>query len=233
MTATTRLQLAAWKRRATHRHQVLAALAPKVKAHPYRYRNAVARYTKLAAIADAKVRQLSVPVVPVVKRKPTLGELAWAALTPLLGIIERGGNNHGPDVERIIHANDGTAGEPWCGDTVAYAFRRAGSKVVQRAWAAVRLLGFLTGMRVVAASAARLGDIICFPWDHTGLFGWWADAHGHPVPQHQATHFVTREGNTSTSGAMQSDSRTGGDGLYQKLHPISHAAGARFVRVLR
>jgi hypothetical protein len=68
----------------------------------------------------------------------------------LIGVMEQGGNNVGPVVTELIRENGGAGPEPWCGDFVAHCYRKAGSKMVTRSWAAVRLLGWLTGMRVLS-----------------------------------------------------------------------------------
>lgn len=136
----------------------------------------------------------------------------------LVGVVEQGGNNIGPMVSKIIRANGGTPGEAWCGDFVAYCYRAAGSKVVQRAWAAVRFLGFLTGMKIV--KAPKQGDIVCYKFDHTGLFYKWLEG----------GYFLAIEGNTGSSGAV-SDSSGGGDGVKIKKRHISQVS--RFVEVLR
>lgn len=145
---------------------------------------------------------------------------ALAEMEKLVGIMEVGGNNVGRQVLRIIRANGGTGPEAWCGDTVAFAYRAAGSKVVQRGWAAVRLLGFLTGMKVISAADAKPGDIVCFKFDHTGML------------RRKVSFGIieTIEGNTGASGAV-SDSKTGGDGVYIKRRSTSLVA--RYVRVTR
>jgi hypothetical protein len=91
------------------------------------------------------------------------------ASAKLVGIMEVGGNNMGQAVLSLIRENGGTGPESWCGDFDAHCYRHAGSKVVQRGWAAVRFLGFLTGMKIVSARDAMPGDIVCFTFDHTGL----------------------------------------------------------------
>jgi hypothetical protein len=145
---------------------------------------------------------------------------ALGQMTKLVGIMEIGGNNTGRQVLEIIRANGGTSPEAWCGDTVAWAYRHAGSKVVQRGWAAVRLLGFLTGMKIVSRADALPGDIVCFKFDHTGILR----------RKISATEDETIEGNTGRAGAV-SDSRTGGDGVYIKRR--STGLVARYVRVTR
>lgn len=145
---------------------------------------------------------------------------ALAEAEHLVGVMEVGGNNMGTEVLRLIRENGGTGPESWCGDFDAHCYRHAGSKVVQRAWAAVRFLGHLTGMRIVSFQDALPGDIVCYTFDHTGILrrklgnGW----------------IETVEGNTGRIGAV-SDSRTGGDGVYIKRRQIGLVS--RFVRVTR
>lgn len=145
---------------------------------------------------------------------------ALAEARKLVGIMEVGGNNMGQSVLEIIRANGGTGPEAWCGDTVAWIYRKAGSKVVQRAWAAVRWLGFLTGMKVVGVRQMLPGNIVCYTFDHTGVFVDYCNSVGTPMPASQATHIKAIEGNTGRAGAV-SDSSTGGDGVYEKIRPIN------------
>jgi hypothetical protein len=121
----------------------------------------------------------------------------------LVGVMEQGGNNVGPTVTKIIRENGGGGPEPWCGDFVAYCYRHAGSKMVTRSWAAVSYLGWLTGMKVV--SSPQPGAIVIYTFSHTGLF----------KSRVAPGTIDTVEGNTGASGAV-SDSRTGGDGVYEK-----------------
>lgn len=147
----------------------------------------------------------------------TMGARALKVARSLVGVMEQGGNNNGPVVAKIIRANGGVVGEAWCGDFVAYCYRGAGSKVVQRAWAVVARLGFLTGMS--RTGSPRPGDIVCFSFDHTGMF-----------VKDSGASITTIEGNTGRSGAV-SDSKTGGDGVYIKLRNKSLVS--RYVRVTR
>ena len=160
-----------------------------------------------------------VPKVAMVKPAP-LSERAYNVAKTLIGVMEQGGNNAGPMVSKIIHENDGSGPEPWCGDFMAYVYRHAGSKVVQRAWAAVRFLGFLTGQQIV--KEPKRGDIVCYEFDHTGMFVRWVN---------KATgEFEAIEGNTTATGAV-SDSSTGGDGVYLKRRNRSQVS--RWVHVIR
>lgn len=134
----------------------------------------------------------------------SLADKALEIAKGLVGIMEEGGNNQGEMVGKIIRANDGEVGEPWCGDFVSYCYRLAGSKAVQRAWASVYLLGSgLTG--ITRVSDPRPGDLVRFTFDHVGLF----------VRDMGNGQIETIEGNTGASGAV-SDSTTGGDGVYRK-----------------
>lgn len=136
----------------------------------------------------------------------------------LIGVMEQGGNNVGPTVSKIIRANDGELGEPWCGDFVAYCYRRAGSKAVTRLWASVYYLGVIGGL--TTTRNPKPGDIVRFTFDHTGLF----------EKDNGDGTITTIEGNTGASGAV-SDSATGGDGVYRKIRSKSLVANYR--RVLR
>jgi hypothetical protein len=152
------------------------------------------------------------------RRKPPLRLRALQEAEKLIGVMEKGGNNRGPEVERIIREGGGRVGDAWCGWFVATCYRRAGSKRVTWQWGAVRLLRGLVGIR--ATSNPRAGDLVRFTFDHVGIF----------VRNAHNGHIETIEGNTGVSGAV-SDSKTGGDGVYRKLRPKSlvrdylHVAG--------
>lgn len=164
----------------------------------------------------------------------TLRAKALVIMHGLLGVVEHGGNNHGPMVEKIIHLNGGVAGEPWCGDTLAYAYRLAGSKVVTRSWASVRMLGYLTGMVRLGVRKGKAGDILTYTFDHCGmLVGYYrqlplSGAYTHCNAK-DATHVRAIEGNTGMYGSV-SDSSSG-DGVHEKYRPIEQVS--RVVRVLR
>ena len=136
------------------------------------------------------------------KQLDTLQKRALRAADALVGVMEQGGNNTGPMVNKIIKANGGDIGEPWCGDLIAYCYMQAGSKAVTRSWASVRALSGVTGVKRVKTPQA--GDLVRFNFDHVGMY------------VKEAGMFIeTIEGNTGASGAV-SDSKTGGDGVYRK-----------------
>jgi hypothetical protein len=136
------------------------------------------------------------------KQLDTLQKRALRAADALVGVMEQGGNNTGPMVNKIIKANGGDIGEAWCGSFIAYCYMQAGSKAVTRSWASVRLLGGVQGVRKVKTPQA--GDLVRFNFDHVGMY------------VKEAGMFIeTIEGNTGASGAV-SDSKTGGDGVYRK-----------------
>jgi hypothetical protein len=139
-----------------------------------------------------------------IKRKTPIRLKALKIAEGLIGVMEQGGNNTGPIVDKIIRANGGAIGEPWCGDFVAYCYRLAGSKLVQRGWASVSMLGALFGIR--RTSSPRRGDLVRFTFDHVGMFD----------KDNGDGTITTIEGNTGASGAV-SDSATGGDGVYRKV----------------
>lgn len=138
----------------------------------------------------------------------------------LIGIMEHGGNNQGEAVMQIIRENGGTSPEPWCGNFCAKVYRDAGSNSVTRAWAAVRLLGGLAGLKVVGKRKGAAGDLIRFTFDHVGILEGYCDAQGNVRSASSASHVRTIEGNTGATGAV-SDSSTGGDGVYRKVRPLT------------
>jgi hypothetical protein len=141
----------------------------------------------------------------VARHTPTLlREKAYKAAVSQLGVMETGGNNSGVPLTRYIKTNQGTGPEPWCGDFVAWCYRQAGSKRVSRAWAAVRLLSGVLGVK--RTSKPQRGDLVRFTFSHVGIF----------VRDLGDGTIETIEGNTGASGAV-SDSSTGGDGVYRKL----------------
>lgn len=167
-----------------------------------------------------------------------LRERALANAKQLRGVLEKGGNNRGPVVDKIIRANDGTPGESWCGDFVAYVYRNAGSKAVSRSWAGVRWLGRVAGTLILPdVRSAKPGDILVYDFpggdpdsDHTGLLVHYSNGSGHRVDAKRATHVRAIEGNTGKDGAV-SDSTSGGDGVHTRLRPINQVK--RAVRVKR
>lgn len=149
-----------------------------------------------------------------------LAILALAEAKKLVGVREHGGNNRGTKVMEIIRANGGTGPEPWCGDFVAWCYRRAGSEAVTRSWAAVRLLGSLSGMKRIGKRDAVPGDIVRFTFDHTGIVEHYCDSAGRKVGADRATHMATIEGNTGSDGAA-SDSAGGGDGVHRRRRSLA------------
>lgn len=153
--------------------------------------------------------------------EPKLRVRAWNEMQKLidLKVTEQGGNNRGAWVERIIKANGGVPGEPWCGDTVAYCYLQAGATTVVRSWAAVRFLEKL----LTRVLRPKRGHVVIYTFDHTGMFKCWA-------PEKGSGYFWAGEGNTGNTGAA-SDSITGGDGVKLKLRHKSQVSSFR--RVLK
>lgn len=152
----------------------------------------VARYDKIRAA----IRRLIVPA-------PDLRTRALAEAEKQIGVMEVGGNNLGPDVERIIRFADGVAGEPWCVDFVIWSYGHAGSQVVKPGF--TRAVASMWTADLRRTTTPKPGDIVRFTFDHTGLF----------VRDLGNGEIETIEGNTGATGAV-SDSRTGGDGVYRK-----------------
>ena len=189
MSFSTEASLRSWERKVSWRRNRL--LAAK-RAHN------TARVKKWRASLKHAVWMVSVRK----KQLDTLQKRALRAADALVGVMEQGGNNTGPMVNKIIKANGGDIGEPWCGDFIAYCYRQAGSKAVTRSWASVRALGGIQGVKRVKTPQA--GDLVRFNFDHVGMY------------VKEAGMFIeTIEGNTGASGAV-SDSKTGGDGVYRK-----------------
>jgi hypothetical protein len=206
MTFNTKASLALWRRRVAYRSKRLAAA--KKSSPP----NA-ARIGKWQTLLNHAVWMVG-------KRDNQLNSLQQRALRTaktLVGVMEEGGNNTGPMVNKIIKANDGEIGEPWCGDFVAYCYNQAGSKAVTRSWASVRALGAVGGIKKVKTPVA--GDLVRFNFDHVGMY-----------VKEAGTFIETIEGNTGATGAV-SDSKTGGDGVYKKRRAKSVVSD--YLRVTR
>jgi len=127
--------------------------------------------------------------------------------------IRESGFNRGKMVDQIIRANQGALGEAWCGDFMAWCYRKAGSKAVNRSWAGVAAVGGLAGVK--RTKNPRKGDLVRFgfpPKDHIGMFVSWCNANGSPVAMGQASHVKSLDGNTGGSG---------GDGVHIKVRPRS------------
>jgi hypothetical protein len=215
--AKLKFSLARWERRLAYRRKKRAAIRTHAGRKVTHAEAAhIHKWDRLIAEAEAAVshrRKQLAASTPLRLR-------ALAAGLHLVGVMEVGGNNMGTEVLKLIRENGGGGPESWCGDFVAHCYRTAGSKVVQRGWAAVRFLGFLTGMKIVSYADALPGDIVCYTFDHTGI-----------LKQKLGGGMIeTVEGNTGRVGAV-SDSRTGGDGVYIKRRSVGLVA--RYVRVTR
>lgn len=217
--------LAIWRRRLTYRQRKVDIKRGMAHKHKRGQRDIVtheeaAAIRKWERLRDEAKHTVAVREKQLAAASVTLGMRALKVGLTQVGIMETGGNNRGLPLSRYIRSNGGTGPEAWCGDFVAFCYRLAGSKVVQRGWAAVRLLGFLTGMRIVSYENAQPGDIVAYKFDHTGM-----------LKRKLGNGMIeTVEGNTGASGAV-SDSTTGGDGVYIKRRSTSLVA--RYVRVTR
>lgn len=189
---------------APQERSIVRRLRRQQKAHPHSNK-----------IARALARHLAV----LARLQPPLRERAWQEMQKLIDekVTEQGGNNRGPAVEAIIRANGGVPGEPWCGDTVAYCYLKAGAKSVVRAWASVSWLNKLLSKVL----KPQRGHVVTYVFDHTGLFDRWA-------PELGKGYFYAGEGNTGNVGAV-SDSQTGADGVKLKIRNVSEVASFRRV----
>lgn len=185
-----------------------------------RLRRRLTRLRSLTRVTRRKLlRQLRID-----RRKHSLGYKAWQAAGKDLGVREQGGNNSGPDVARIIRDGGGNPADkpPWCVYGVAHWFKDAGSEADwDRAWGAVRNVDEIPGVKI--RSTGKHGHPVRFTFDHIGLFGYYCDYLGKRVRRSRATHILTREANTGASGAV-SDSKGGGDGVYEKVRPLALVA---------
>jgi hypothetical protein len=164
-----------------------------------------------AQLARAAKRKLSAV--------PPLRVRAYREALRDLGVRERGGNNRGPEVDKIIRENGGDLGEPWCGDAVARWYRRAGSRLVQRGWAStIWLLARLAPVRSPLQGHVVVYDFGSGGAKHTGVFERWLVV---------GESFTAIEGNTNaTSSASDSG---GGEGVHRRTRTVSQVAGFRRV----
>lgn len=168
-----------------------------------------------------------------VKRKrPVLRQRALAHARRLIGVLEQGGNNSGPEVEQIIRGGYGQPSQrpPWCGYFVAHCYRLAGSKAVDSRWGGVRFLGRIAGTKTLPdVRAGRAGDIVIFDFpggdaeDHTGLLEFYADGDGNRKHPRNATHVVTIDGN-SGGGDISDPSRGGVNRELRPIHQVRRVA---------
>lgn len=191
--AQLRASLTLWRRRLAFRQR-------RLKVSVRHHRTSSAR--KWRGLVDEAHRNVSRRELQLAAARP-LRLKALDHARALIGVMEQGGNNAGPMVLKIIRANGGSGPEPWCGDFQAFCYRAAGSKAVTRAWASVRALGGLFGIRRVTSPLP--GDLVRFTFDHVGMF----------EKDNGDGTITTIEGNTGSVGAV-SDSSTGGDGVYRK-----------------
>lgn len=156
--------------------------------------------------AEAKKLRANYLILKKAANKP-LRLKALSEARRLVGVMESGGNNRGREVERIIREGGGLAGQPWCGWFAAAIYKRAGSKIVDGRWGAVRLLFPLTGIR--RTSNPQAGDLVRYTFDHVGIF-----------EKHiNGSTIECIEGNTGPAGAVSDGD--GSDGVYRKRRSTS------------
>lgn len=197
-----------------------AAIAARRKLNREKLQDTKIREGKLEEKIEAQTKRIRVKTKEIRATKKPLRAKAFENAKELVGVMERGGNNTGPTVDKIIRANGGAIGEPWCGDFVAFVYKAAGSKTVDRSWASVNAIQSGNRGDFKRVSDPQQGDVVTYSFSHTGLFDKWIDR--------SKGLFATIEGNTGSSGA-RSDSLTGGDGVYAKNRSTS--LGVAFWRV--
>lgn len=161
------------------------------------------------------------------RKADSLGERAFRIAVSQVGVVESGGNNQGVPLERYIRPNGGVGPEPWCGDFIAYCYRRAGSRTVERLWASVYFLGIVGPVKV---DNPRRGEIVRFDfylgngrtdYTHTEMFDRWLDK--------SRGIFLTIGGNTGKDNAV-SDSTSGIDGVHRRQRYASNVIDFRRVK---
>lgn len=204
--------LAAAKRRLTYWRSKLKHATKGTPERAHANRVAVERKKDLA-----KREQQVKTAESVVKRHDPepLRVRAWQEAGKEIGIREQGGNNRGQRVEAIELYAHGAIGEPYCVDGVIWSYGHAGSSVVKPGYPRAVTAMLVPGVKRINSPAE--GDIVRFSFDHTALFGHWADRTGKRVAKAKATNIVTREFNTTSSGALSSDANDGTDGVYEKV----------------
>lgn len=209
MKFSAKASLALWQRRLKRREKLLAAARKRARSGAGAATPGTVTKDE-AAVIHKREQQVAEAKRTIAKRTERLAASqplrlrAYAQAEALIGVMEQGGNNRGEMVMKIIRANQGTGPEAWCGDFMAYVYRAAGSKAVTRAWAAVRLLAWVLGIK--KTTHPLRGDLVRFTFDHVGMFD----------KDNGDGTITTIEGNTGASGAV-SDSTTGGDGVYRKV----------------
>ena len=211
--AHLRASLALWRRRLLFRQR-------RLKVSVRHHRTASAR--KWRRLVDEAHQKVSRRERQLAAARP-LRVKAWHIAGQLVGDTESAGHNRGPAVDKVIRYAQGDLGEAYCVDGVIYSYGKAGSKIVKPGFPrAVRMM-LVTGVRKILAP--RVGDIVRFTFDHTGLFGGWyrqrPDGSYVRSPRLLATHLRTREFNTSALGALSSDANDGTDGIYEKYRAKS------------
>jgi hypothetical protein len=173
-----------------------------------RFRSKKARHwTEKLVESQKRVTQLEQELEAA--KNADIGARALMEAGRLVGVMESGGNNRGPVVEKITRYALGTVGEPWCVNFNIWCYGHAGSQFVKPGYTrAVRYMFPHDGL--IQTSSPRPGDMVRFSFDHTGLF----------VKDNGNGTITTIEGNTGASGAV-SDSATGGDGVYRKVRSKS------------
>lgn len=219
--AKLKAQLVIWRRRLNYRKRRLAIARKDAHAGSNIVTDAEAERIHKWALLVERAEGECGKLAKAIAAKAPLRERAWKYMQADIDakITEHGGNNRGHAVEARIKANGGIPGEAWCGDQVAWCYLKAGAKSVTRSWAAVRLLERV----LTKVLRPKLGHVVTYTFDHTGLFKCWA-------PEKGKGWFWAGEGNTGNTGAA-SDSITGSDGVKLKLRHTSQVAG--YWRVLR
>lgn len=174
-----------------------------------------------AAYKDLRRRvQEELAVAQAIDSSP-VGEAITLAARGQIGVTEET-KNRAPDIAKYWGATDYSTGmenrEPWCAAFVCWCvregFRNSNTTPPWPLPRTARAFGFdeewavrntVRATKTPAASVLKPGDIVVFKFSHVGIY----------VGPVNSTSILTVEGNTNGEGSRE------GDGVYQKVRPIS------------
>lgn len=152
-----------------------------------------------------------------------------SVLMPLNGITERTGNNDGKEVEMVLATCGLKKGLPYCAATINYAFQKVGVKTGVSGPAGAANW-FANTDKITYKKSWRKTDYKSKKAQVFGLY--FPDkgrvAHVGFIFYESENYYITFEGNTSPSGAVEGDQLTAEDreagkngGFYKKKRPKS------------
>jgi hypothetical protein len=175
-----------------------------------------AAYRALRRKVEEEQAKLSVP-----SDESSLGAAIVRVAREAVGVSEVT-KNQAPEIAKYWSATDYSTGmqnrEPWCAAFVCWCIREGARDFGLAApWPlpkTARAFGFddewavrntIRVTKTPAATALKPGDVVVFRFSHVGIY----------VGPVNSTSILTIEGNTNGEGSRE------GDGVYQKIRPIS------------